>query len=120
MRDSRPEFITQLSFTFLLLLAITQCPFCGCRHSRDCSDIFCSGSPFVLVSATEHDRLDRETTAQEQEPNAFGSVEFVRSKTRSIDEGKIDVDLTERLHHVAVQQDAALATNLRDFAHRLN
>ena len=44
----------------------------------------------------------------------------MRGETGGIDQREIDFDLAERLHHVAVQQNAALAADLRNFAHRLN
>ena len=72
------------------------------------------------MRATEHDRLDRKTAAKEKKSNAFWSVEFVRSETGGIDQGKIGIDFAERLHHVAVQQYAAFAAYSRNFAHRLN
>src|SRR5262249_56768097 len=84
--NSRPKFIVQSSFTFLFLLTAAQRPFRGCCHSHDCGDIFCSGSSLVLVSAAEHDRLDREATPQEQKSNAFWSIKLVRTETGGINQ----------------------------------
>ena len=44
----------------------------------------------------------------------------MRGETGGIDQRQVSVDLAERLHHVAVQQDTALAAYARNFAHRLN
>ena len=72
------------------------------------------------MRTAEHDWLDGQAAAQEKKSRAFRSVKFVRSETGSIDQREVDLDLAERLHHIAVQQNAALAADLRNFAHRLD
>ena len=68
----------------------------------------------------KHDWLKRQTTPQEKESCAFWPIKLMRRETGGIDRRKIDPDFAERLHHVAVQQDATIATDLREFADRLN
>ena len=44
------------------------------------------------MRAAKHDRLDRQTTAQEKESRALWPVKFVRSETCGIDQREVDVD----------------------------
>ena len=87
-------------------------PFRGRGHSRNRRHVFRAGPPLVLMRAAKHNRLDRQSAAQKKEPDAFWSVKFVRGEAGGIDQRKVDVDLAERLHHVAVKQNAFGAANL--------
>ena len=60
------------------------------------------------------------TAAQIKQSGAFWSVKLVRGETGGIDQRQVGIDLAERLHHVAVQQNAVLAANPRNFAHWLD
>ena len=57
--------------------------------------------------------FDRNPGAQIKKAGAFWSVKFVRGETGGVDPGQVGRHLAERLHHVAVQQDAALAADAR-------
>ena len=118
LRDSSPQLVSQ-SFLFLMLFLLHD-KFCGRRHPRDGRDIFRSRSPLVLVSAAEHDRLDRASTSQKKQTSAFWSVKFMPPETGRINKGNVDVDLAEGLHHVAVQECSASATDFRNFSDWLN
>ena len=72
------------------------------------------------MRAAEQDWLERQSAPKKKKTRAFWSVKFVRGKARRINEGDIDVYLAKRLDAVAVEQHAALATNFRDLAHRLD
>ena len=71
------------------------------------------------MRAAEGDWLNWQPGAQKKQARAFWPIKLVRGKTSRINQTEIGRLFAERLHHVAVQQHAALATNLRDLCHRL-
>src|SRR5206468_13076798 len=115
-----PQCVAQLRFAFLFRLPITYRPFRSRDHSCNRSDVFRSGASLVFVRTAEHDWMDRQATSQKKKSSALWPVEFVRRKTGRINEPKIDVGFTERLHHVAVQENSVFTAYLRNFAHGLN
>ena len=60
-------------------------------------------------------RLDGNPGAQVEQAGAFRAVEFVRGKAGGIDSAEIGRLFAERLHHVAVQENAALAAEVARF-----
>ena len=74
---------------------IAQSEFSRCRRAGDGRDIFCSRTPLILVRATEHDRLEGQSTAEKKKSGTFRSIKFVCGEARGIDQRHIDVDFAE-------------------------
>src|SRR2546430_16326109 len=98
-----------MQFSILFGGAIAQGELGRGRHPGDGSDVLGAGAPLVFMRAPEHDWLDGQSAAQIKKTGAFRTVKFVSGETGRIDERDVSVDLAERLHHVAVEQNTALA-----------
>src|SRR5205085_10280130 len=77
--------------------------------------------PLIFMSTAELNWFTRNYDPQKQKPRTLGSATFASRKTGRANEANRSArNLSERLHHVSVQENATFPTDFRDFAQRLN